>query len=49
MKTNRREFVAAALAGALLWSVAELGLRSSVLAAPAGDVMELTLGVEGMT
>lgn len=48
MDNNRRRFLALALGGAALWTLGRAGAADMAPATPAGDVVRLTLGVEGM-
>ncbi len=46
MDTSRRTFLTAALGGVALWALRAAGAAENP--APAGDVVHLTLNVEGM-
>jgi hypothetical protein len=48
MGSNRRIFLALVLGGAALWAVGRAAVADNAPAAPAGDVVHLTLAVEGM-
>jgi hypothetical protein len=48
MDSNRRRFLALALGGAALLTLGRAGAADTAPATPAGDVVHLTLGVEGM-
>jgi hypothetical protein len=48
MDNTRRKFLALALGGAALWTVSGVGAAENTPAAIEGDVVHLTLNVEGM-
>ena len=48
MDGNRRRFLALALGAAALWALGPAAAAENAPAAPAGEVVHLTLAVEGM-
>jgi len=48
MDSNRRIFLALALSGAAFWALGRAAAADNAPAPPAGDVVHLTLDVEGM-
>jgi hypothetical protein len=48
MDGNRRIFLALLLGGAALWALGPAAAAEKASATPAGDVVHLTLDVEGM-
>lgn len=48
MDADRRRFLALALGGAVIWTLGRAGAAENAPASAPGDVVHLTLNVEGM-